>query len=1060
MTYKLIKSPILILLLFCLSKLNFAQPSEDIWTRFGTSDGLASDFVNAMLEASDGTLWFGTAYGISSFHQGKWTKFRAGLINDNIHAICEARDGAIWFGSDAGAISFYFGQWTNFAPNNGLPNYPIRAIFSSHDGALWFGTDGGGVSRYFQGQWSRFTTSNGLASNRVFAITETSDGTMWFGTYGAGVSQFRNGQWTTLTADMGLADNQISAILQASDGALWFGTSSGVSRYENGSWTTFTTANGLVSDNVTAIAEASDRSLWIGTSNGVSRYRNGSWKNYTMSDGLVANHITAIVESADEAIWFSAIGSLGISGGVSRLQPALCQCFTSENGLICNSITALLQTSDGSIWVGTTAGISRFSQDKWTKITKANGLVNNKVRSIIEAYDQAVWICTDSGVSRLAKGVWQNFTKESGLSSNQVNAALATSRGELWFATAKGASYYYQGKWQWFTTSDGLSSDFVTAIVEDQNGAIWFGTANGLTRYRDGIMTKVSVPGSWADNDIRTLLVASDGALWVGTYEKGVKRLQEGVWTSFREQLASESIHALYESSDGAIWVGTSSGASRFYRGEWANFSVTCGLQSDFITAIVESFSGDLWFGTKEAGLSRLRPDRKPPKAFFIVAPQQDELIGISNPLFMFSGIDRSNELGRVKFAWYLFDSTRAMISGDSSDFQQQTIVTPTISTNGRYSFSVLPRDAWGNVAEKPLTRNFEVDITPPTITIISPRSQDVIAGDVAIIGSAYDNSPGRDLESFQLRYAVIQQSPQWFDDRFSYKQEQSREIRNDTLAIWHTEGLANGNYWLHLLGRDKLEHVSQEFVPVEIVSACKAIHAPHGGRLGSAAALITLYVPPNALERDRQIYVKDTTLASSDLIQSPQIQFIAGCYKLAPTDLVLSKPITLSINFRNLSINDSLINALGIYRFIPATKSWHRLGGTISRDEKKITTASTTLGIFALYCDLTRGVRVSIANVNCQPRIFSPQGGGYDSQTAISFDLGEQAPVTIKIYNAAGRLVRYLTENQWMAYGSNVVYWDGKDQWGEFCVSGLYIVTVQARGKLESKTVVISNKY
>jgi hypothetical protein len=55
--------------------------------------------------------------------------------------------------------------------------------------------------------------------------------------------------------------------------------------------------------------------------------------------------------------------------------------------------------------------------------------------------------------------------------------------------------------------------------------------------------------------------------------------------------------------------------------------------------------------------------------------------------------------------------------------------------------------------------------------------------------------------------------------------------------------------------------------------------------------------------------------------------------------------------------------------------------------------------------------------------------------------------------------LVRVLTENQLMSHGNNVVYWDGKDQQGEFCLSSLYIVTIQTEKKMATETVVVLNK-
>ncbi len=46
------------------------------------------------------------------------------------------------------------------------------------------------------------------------------------------------------------------------------------------------------------------------------------------------------------------------------------------------------------------------------------------------------------------------------------------------------------------------------------------------------------------------------------------------------------------------------------------------------------------------------------------------------------------------------------------------------------------------------------------------------------------------------------------------------------------------------------------------------------------------------------------------------------------------------------------------------------------------------------------------------------------------------------------------------MSHGNNLVYWNGKDQQEEFCVSGLYIVTIKAEEKMATKTVVVLNKY
>lgn len=1037
-----------------------AQQQKDLWTTYRTSDGLASSFVQALLESSDGTLWFGTAYGASAYRQGAWTTYRQNFNNLSIHAICQTRDGALWFGTDKGATRLYRGQWTNFTADSGLANNPIRVIYETRDGALWLGTDGGGVCRYYQGSWTILTTSDGLANDRVFAILETSDGTLWFGTFGGGVSRYAQGQWTTITGASGLTHDRISAIIESSDGTIWLGTAGGgVNYFRAGEWSVYTIEDGLISNFVHAIAEASDGSLWFGTESGVSRLRQGSWSNYSVGDGLVDYNIRAIVEAADESIWFASSPSGTYGGGVSRFQEHCSTSYTVANGLVHNGVNTIFQSADGALWFGTNGGISHYSQGKWSKITLEHGLVDNNVRAIIQAADGTIWVGTAGGVSFYSKGSWQSYTKNAGLASNDVTAILESADQRLWFATSKGVSSLYQNKWETFTAVQALSSNFVTAIAQTADSAVWFATGNGLNRLYQGQWSAIAIPGGKADNDIQTIIAAADGSLWIGTFEKGVWRYKGGIWSVYREQLASESIRCLYETRDGAIWVGTKQGVSRFYQGNWANFAVTGDLNSDYINSILEAADGTLWFGTQE-GASNVRPDRQKPKTYIVEGPTDRSLIGIANPFFIFDAVDRADGLPRLKFAWQILDSNRVPIAGNWSDFQPDKIIQPAIPKNGTYIFQVRAQDAWGNVDSVSATRTFTVDITPPTITIIAPRVQDVVAGEVAIIGSAYDNSPNRDLSNYRLSYARMQEPIAWLQDRFIYKQDTTREIRNDTLAIWQTAGLANGNYWLHLAGYDRLGHISHEFVPIELAAACQFIDARSGGYLCADVAGIEVYLPPNAITRDGQIFVKDTTLAPSDLLEQPQIHFVAGCFKVGPVHTALRKPMHLTLTLADSLITAGIQRQLAIYHFTPSTRQWQRLGGTYWPKSGQITCTSRALGVFAIYQDLTEGGESGIHCVKCQPRIFSPRGGGHDTQTAISFDLGQSANVTVKVYNSGGRLVRILRENDYLLHGSNVIPWDGRDMDGRFCESGLYIVTIQAGQVVTTKTVVILNKY
>jgi len=128
--------------------------------------------------------------------------------------------------------------------------------------------------------------------------------------------------------------------------------------------------------------------------------------------------------------------------------------------------------------------------------------------------------------------------------------------------------------------------------------------------------------------------------------------------------------------------------------------------------------------------------------------------------------------------------------------------------------------------------------------------------------------------------------------------------------------------------------------------------------------------------------------------------------------------------------------------RFLLSHSAIHEIG-IYGLFESKVSTIFETTGL----------------QMACQPRIFSPKGGGYNTTTSISFNLGQEETVTIKVYNAAGRLVKILTEGEMMSTGSNVVYWDGRDDWNHICSSGLYIVTIESKVKTATKTVMVLNK-
>jgi hypothetical protein len=78
-----------------------------------------------------------------------------------------------------------------------------------------------------------------------------------------------------------------------------------------------------------------------------------------------------------------------------------------------------------------------------------------------------------------------------------------------------------------------------------------------------------------------------------------------------------------------------------------------------------------------------------------------------------------------------------------------------------------------------------------------------------------------------------------------------------------------------------------------------------------------------------------------------------------------------------------------------------------------------------------------------------------FNPVTKIAYSIREAGPVTIEVYNVAGRVVRTLLNNELDA-GSGYVMWNGANDSGEKCASGVYFYRIQAPGFVASNKMVM----
>jgi hypothetical protein len=84
----------------------------------------------------------------------------------------------------------------------------------------------------------------------------------------------------------------------------------------------------------------------------------------------------------------------------------------------------------------------------------------------------------------------------------------------------------------------------------------------------------------------------------------------------------------------------------------------------------------------------------------------------------------------------------------------------------------------------------------------------------------------------------------------------------------------------------------------------------------------------------------------------------------------------------------------------------------------------------------------------DAQPNPFNPS-------TSISYSIAKAAPVSLRIYDLAGRLVLTLVEGE-MDAGNHTVRWDGRSQDGVAVASGVYLYRLEIPGFVETRRMVL----
>lgn len=603
-----------------------------------------------------------------------------GLSQSTVYAILQDSEGYMWFATQDG-LNKYNGYEVSIYRNesndpHSISSNDIRSLYQDKNGNLWIGTLGGGLNLYDRDmdQFIRFKgdidhPQESLSDNSIWDIYEDNRGNFWVATswglnllkrHGERDSEYLSKVTHFITESdnpTSISSNNISAIYEDSRGNLWVGTEEGLNILdrETGEFKRFMhdseDQKSIGANHITTIYEDQKGTLWIGTLGGGLNYYDYESQNFYQylhdkNDpySIAENSVYAIREDRRGMLWIGTSNQ-----GLDLFDPSQGLFYHYQpdqedpNSINNNAVNSIYESNDNIFWVGTFMGGVNFTDRKNQRFEhfKSNpnfaySISNNVVRSFLETRSGVFLVGTDGGGLNIFDRETGRFSvlKHDPHNSNSIPSDVILDikedqEGRVWLGTYDGGLSLFDMNNHTFKVyqhdpgdSKSLGSDDIFELLENKKGELWIGTnRGGVSVMKSGSGEFVSYmedpekPNSIENNDIRSIYEDSEGTIWIGSYGGRLARFNGAKkgFTHFninQGKLYSSVIQSIHEDKKQRLWLGTRGGGLKLFDREThevKTYSTEDGLPSNIINGILEDESGNLWISST-GGISKFDP--------------------------------------------------------------------------------------------------------------------------------------------------------------------------------------------------------------------------------------------------------------------------------------------------------------------------------------------------------------------------------------------------------------------------------------------------------------------
>lgn len=585
--------------------------------------GLPSNSVISIAQTPDGYLWIATSKGLVRFDGMKFSFIQLVKegMNDrqkstvpDVDVLFVDKKGTLWIGSAAGLTSYQFqtGQFntlTTPATADGLAKDRIRFIKADTKGNLWISFFNGYLSRYADGKFTVYNESHGLGGNKINAIIEDKKGNLLFGTRENGVFQFRDETFSQVPI-MGLDNAYIITMYFDRKGELWIGTNKGLLRVAAAATgeknRIYTTSDGLADDYITDITEDNDLNLWVGTVKGLNRIKKNAAGTLEFNRIMVPFTIMCLLEDNEKNLWVGTFDS-----GIQRLRNSRFKSYDALESFGEEILLSQFEDRNGDTWVGTLGDkLFRCKKNEFIESLELPGISGAGITCIADDAAGNLWLGTNgNGVFQRKNKTMVQFTTRDGLSDNMVKSISRDSLGNLWFCTFDGVTRCSGGVMEALNSRNGLLGKMAHNVYEDKKQDIWIAADKGITVLKKGRIAKENISYFLKDVSVTCIYQepaasgADDSIYWIATHGAGLKRLKNGVITSFTtaEGLTTNFLYQFFEDAQENFWFMSDSGILRVSKNELNRFPVKGANNRETDAGMINCTSFGITDGMKSA---------------------------------------------------------------------------------------------------------------------------------------------------------------------------------------------------------------------------------------------------------------------------------------------------------------------------------------------------------------------------------------------------------------------------------------------------------------------------